>query len=101
MSTFFTFFSASGHMGLFMTHGSMMTVLPPGVSMRKVACPNHVSLMPFKFMLPVAPDLAHAIQSVGSSEAPRLYERGEGFREQANASFARSFVAPERRLHSG
>src|SRR5215813_334824 len=42
------FFSLSGHIGLFMTHGSIRIVFPPGVSIRKVACPNHVSLMPFR-----------------------------------------------------
>src|SRR5579863_7762221 len=50
MSAFFTFLSASGHMGLPMIQGSMKIVFPPGVSMRKVEWPNHVSFTPFRFM---------------------------------------------------
>jgi hypothetical protein len=33
----------------------MMMVLPPGVSMRKVAWPSHVSFTPFRFMQLLAP----------------------------------------------
>src|SRR5208337_4312765 len=47
-STFFTCLSASGHMGLPMTQGSTITVVPSLVSMRKVACPSHVIRLPFR-----------------------------------------------------
>src|ERR1051325_9471458 len=40
---------SSGHMGLFITHGSMRMDLPPGVSIWNVAWPSQVILMPLSF----------------------------------------------------
>src|SRR5262249_61093195 len=42
--------SLSGHMGLFITHGSIKIVFPSGVSNRNVAWPSQVSFTPFRFM---------------------------------------------------
>src|SRR6516164_1093439 len=46
-----TFFLSTGVMGLFITQGSISTFCPPGVSIRKVAWPSQVSLIPFSFIL--------------------------------------------------
>src|ERR1700685_2423140 len=54
-SAFFTSFSLSGHMGLFITQGSTYTVAPSAVSMRKLAWPSQVSLLPARFMRMIVP----------------------------------------------
>jgi len=44
------FLCDAGVAGLPWTQGSMMIFFPAGVSIRKVECPSHVSLMPFSFV---------------------------------------------------
>src|SRR5579862_2988921 len=72
-STFFTCFSDSGHMGLPMTQGSIMIVLPPGVSMRNVAWPNQVSLTPCRFMIGLPSYLLVSLVAAPIEKSPPVW----------------------------